>query len=832
MSVLKTPMKTMRGNLLLTQTGDVWGLYRIQTTSIPRQNEKETASYKRNWKQFFEELTDYKDFHLMMYPQEFRLGERLDDLKQDIAMDADDMAGYYLQETTNLLEQRLGKLTKSDFILGVRLKMENIKVDADLKDNMFSAFSRVTDTIVNLLGWEQDVSVSFFQQFDEAEDELSKLVAMVGGVRLTEEEMIYVNRYNFLRGIDHDVSEQSDDATPEGITNTVIDPTSSSSLKLNAEGDEGYISFLVVDEFHHNMAESELFYEAQSLPFSVEVDIKAQAENKSKTKMNVNLKKQQLRQSAREQNQVGDETDASVSASDYLIRGLQDEIKKDDVNMFNWVAVIIVDGETKKDCLQRAKLVKRHMKAAGITCRIPVADQLSLFYQFLPGKSLDITNRNWLQKTTQDGLAENFFGVYADVGSKVGFFIGWIDRFEKHKDLASAIGSSRDPIFFHPFLANQQVKGSKTRSPHVLITGDTGNGKSFLAKLLFIYISMMDVKSLYIDPKKELRKWIRKVMLSPQVKRDYPLFVEHLKKFHFTTLDAEDESNWGALDPIVFLPPMQAREMIETIFSQVYSFKGKDDIHTAFLKAVTEVLERKEQGEQVGSKHVVDILCKHDESMIRKAGEFLAEVTNDSIMKLCVHDGSQDALSLHQRISIVEIENLDLPEVTDSVESYTNAQMKSSAVMYALGKYCELFGQDKEERTAEFIDEAWMLTSNPTGRKVEKQMRRVGRSYKNALFFISQSTKDALREEESGNFGVAFAFDEPTERDDVLKWMNMEATEENIDMLEQMYQGQCLFKDYYGRTAKMSVECLFDEWAGAFETIEGTAVAQAEEKYL
>ncbi|WP_305047344.1 ATP-binding protein [Geomicrobium sp. JCM 19055] len=91
----------------------------------------------------------------------------------------------------------------------------------------------------------------------------------------------------------------------------------------------------------------------------------------------------------------------------------------------------------------------------------------------------------------------------ADVGSKVGFFIGWIDRFNKHQDLESAIASSRDPVLFHPFLANQQVKGSKTRSPHVLITGDTGNGKSYLAKLLFIYISMLDVKCLYIDPKKK-----------------------------------------------------------------------------------------------------------------------------------------------------------------------------------------------------------------------------------------------------------------------------------------------------------------------------------------
>lgn len=156
------------------------------------------------------------------------------------------------------------------------------------------------------------------------------------------------------------------------------------------------------------------------------------------------------------------------------------------------------------------------MKSAGITCRIPVADQLPLFYKFLPGERLDVTNRNWLQKTTQDGLAEGLFGVSADVGSKIGFFIGWIDPFVKHADLQGAISASRFPVLYHMFLANQQLKGSKTRSPHVLITGDTGTGKSFLAKLLFIYVSMLNVKSLYIDPKKELRKWIEKVKQNPR----------------------------------------------------------------------------------------------------------------------------------------------------------------------------------------------------------------------------------------------------------------------------------------------------------------------------
>lgn len=480
----------------------------------------------------------------------------------------------------------------------------------------------------------------------------------------------------------------------------------------------------------------------------------------------------------------------------------------------------------------KATIVKRHLKGAGITCRLPVADQLNLFYKMLPGEKLDITDKNWIQKTTQDGVAESLFAVNSDIGSKIGFFLGWVDRFQEHTDLESAIMSSRDFVLFHPFLANQQLKGSKTRSPHCLITGDTGNGKSYLAKLIFNYISMLNIKSLYIDPKKEMRKWIQRVLNDEYIRENFPLYIAHLEKYNYITLDHENTHNWGALDPISFLPPMKAKELVQVIFEQVYDFKGKDDINTAFLRATSEVIDAKQKGEQVGSLDIIRKMQSHPEEAVQKAGDYLNEVVSDSILKLCIHDGSNPALSLEKRITILEVENMDLPDHAERLENYTISQLKSSAVMFALGKFCELFGMNQDEQTVEFIDEAWIFTTSQQGKKVERQMRRIGRSYNNAEYFISQSTKDALKEEDSGNFGVAFAFDEPNEREEVLKWMNMEVTKDNKKMMESMFQGQCLFKDYYGRTSKISIECLFEEWQGALKTVEKKAVAYAEEKYL
>ncbi|MCY8802632.1 VirB4-like ATPase ConE [Bacillus spizizenii] len=829
---LKTPMKAIHRNLLLTRTGDVWAYYRIKSNSIPMQNKEKVESYKKKWQHLFEEITSYEDFHLMMYPSEYELKKRFKDLETDIAADAMDVARYYNEETVRLLEQRLGRLTKYDFILGVKLKSSLVNISVELKDNILSLFNTATDTVVKMLGWEQNVSTSFFEKYEEVEETLANIMASVRGERLSESEMTYINRYHFVRGLNHQTNEESEIKDVRSITNTIIDPTDPSVLHLHSDQDEGYTAFVVIDEFLHNMSESDLFYETQSLPFPVEVQMKIQTESKSITKPALNLKKQQLKEEQKEQQSTGDRSDVSTVTSATMVRHLQDEIKKEEVHLMNWLSVIVVHGKTKKECVGKATIVKRHLKGAGITCRLPVADQLNLFYKMLPGEKLDITDKNWIQKTTQDGVAEGLFAVNSDIGSKIGFFLGWVDRFQEHTDLESAIMSSRDFVLFHPFLANQQLKGSKTRSPHCLITGDTGNGKSYLAKLIFNYISMLNIKSLYIDPKKEMRKWIQRVLNDEYIRENFPLYIAHLEKYNYITLDHENTHNWGALDPISFLPPMKAKELVQVIFEQVYDFKGKDDVNTAFLRATSEVIEAKQKGEQVGSLDIIRRMQKHSEEAVQKAGDYLNEVVSDSILKLCIHDGSNPALSLEKRITILEVENMDLPDHAERLENYTISQLKSSAVMFALGKFCELFGMNPDEQTVEFIDEAWIFTTSQQGKKVERQMRRIGRSYNNAEYFISQSTKDALKEEDSGNFGVAFAFDEPNEREEVLKWMNMEVTKENKKMMESMFQGQCLFKDYYGRTSKISIECLFEEWQGALKTVEKKAVAYAEEKYL
>lgn len=117
----------------------------------------------------------------------------------------------------------MGKLTKYDFIYGVKLKNSLVKMNVDLKDNLMSLFNTATDTVVNMLGWEQNVPISFFEQYEEVEETLANIMASVRGERLSEQELIYMNRYNFVRGLKHQRKEESQIQDVRSITNTIID---------------------------------------------------------------------------------------------------------------------------------------------------------------------------------------------------------------------------------------------------------------------------------------------------------------------------------------------------------------------------------------------------------------------------------------------------------------------------------------------------------------------------------------------------------------------------------------------------------------------------------
>lgn len=800
---------------------------------IASTDEEKVEEYKELQAKLFAQLQKYEDIHLHMYPRNMNLEERLTQLAQDFDETSREVGEFYNHETVHVLQQELGTVTEYEFLLTVRIQNQLLNGSEALGDICKNAVDSVTGTIIRLVGLEKHISHEVLERFEKLEREVFSKINRYGFQRLTEDEVIYVNRYNFLRDIHHSVEEEKKRRGVASITDSIIDPTQLGYLKLQTTEGECYLSHVVVNSFPVDMIGTHVFQRAQELPFPVEVHIKAKYIDKHTALRKINLAAQRFKETDQDRWESGEDEDDSLASGRYVLNRAKNQIASNEGHFMKWVAVIVVHGQTKQACKERANQVKEHMENVHIHCVRPVADQLQLFYKFLHGQPLDF-ERNWVQWTTHQAFAENLFAISNRLGTKTGFYLGRIDKYPQVAlERSESIAASRDVVLFHPFIANEGITGAVTDSPHIAITGQTGKGKTFLVKLLFMYLTFLKVKVLYIDPKSEMKKWFEKAIGNPEIQEKYPLFVEHLRNIHYVTLDASDAENWGVLDPICFLEGSEAKDLAQDIIEQIYDMHGKDDVKTALLKTLTTVIEERAMGEKVGLMHVIDRLKKAEEKSIRNAGELLYEMTQNSILQLIFSYGQTKALNLNHKINILGIEGLSLPGEEANPRYYTDSERKSVCIMLPLAKFCEKFGsKDKTEKTAEIFDEAWILRKSRAGKKLSAESRRIGRSYNNALIYVTQFVSDVTGEDDKGNFGVTFAFDEQQERDDILRYLGLEVTTTNKDMLKKLMKGQCIFSDFYGRVGKLNVDCLFEEWAEAFKTVEKTSAGLAEEERI
>ncbi|HBN5100597.1 TPA: ATP-binding protein [Listeria innocua] len=827
---LKTPLKAIHKNMMLTGSGEIWAYYRVTPIPGSKEDEEKMAKHKSNWRSTINELRKYKDFHLESYPREMELEDRFAELEKDFDSRTSKMGKYYNRETSRLLNKEMGVVTEEAYVMGVCLKRQLLTNAGDLKGMAQHVVSSTTDAIANLIGLEVEVSDDYFEKFYELEEELTKTLSVIGAIAINEDELVYINRYNFLRNIDHAVREEKEKRGLTNITDSIIDPTESGFLKLTTTEGESFMSFVVVDNFPLNMLNANLFMRAQNFNFPVELHVKGQFASLDTVKRKAKLTKTRFKSVQKEQRQVGEKSKDKIKKGYYALERLENNLE-DDVPFVNWMASFVVYGKTKKQCKERANAIIRVMKRQRIQCVRPLADQLQLFYKFLHGKPLEF-EKSWVQKTTAEGLAEVAYGINTRLGNNVGFYIERVDNLKKASTHESAVRASRKLVFYHPFIANKGITGAMTDSPHVAITGETGKGKSFLTKLLFIYITFLSCKVLYIDPKSEIENWFKQVTDDPYYRENYPLFVKHLESFHYVTLDEKDNKNWGVLDPIVFLKGADAKDTAQSMVEQVYDLNKSDEVKRVFLEEIDHVMELKKQGKRVGLLTVIKNMQTHKDKQVASAGRLLHQLTKNSVLQLAFSEGENDGLDLNNKINILQIAGLDLPKENDNPKYYSDAERKSLVLMIALGKFCAEFGaRNPAEETVEIFDEAWIITSARGGKKITKSMRRIGRSFNNALFYITQSVSDVTSEDDRGNFGVVFAFDEPSERSEILKHMSMEDSQENKEKLSNMIKGECLMRDIYGRTGKIVVHCPFEEMRAAFKTVERNNSAEAEEKY-
>ncbi|RRG18396.1 hypothetical protein D3P96_03680 [Weissella viridescens] len=75
-TVLKSPIKSFKDNLLVTTSGDVWGYFKIRSQSIANHDIKQKDERKTKLAFIFKDLAKFGEFEMTLLPKELDLEER------------------------------------------------------------------------------------------------------------------------------------------------------------------------------------------------------------------------------------------------------------------------------------------------------------------------------------------------------------------------------------------------------------------------------------------------------------------------------------------------------------------------------------------------------------------------------------------------------------------------------------------------------------------------------------------------------------------------------------------------------------------------------------
>ena len=70
-----------------------------------------------------------------------------------------------------------------------------------------------------------------------------------------------------------------------------------------------------------------------------------------------------------------------------------------------------------------------------------------------------------------------------------------------------------------------------------------------------------------------------------------------------------------------------------------------------------------------------------------------------------------------------------------------------------------------------------------------------------------------------------------SEREDILRHVNLEVNEQNLEWIDNMISGQCLYYDVYGNLNMISVHNLFEDIDMLLKPMKATVSSSLENKY-
>ncbi|HFI4975870.1 TPA: ATP-binding protein [Streptococcus agalactiae] len=827
---LEYPIDRIHQNLALRKDKVVVAYYRIPNTPITITDSDKKDSHKAKVAQVIKKLAKYKNFDISLIPKDYLLGEKMSDFEADLADDVKELGLETLDFTVDTLTHEMEIPYQFDWLIGVDLGKG--QYNANIKEFIYNQFESIASNFASLAGYEVEVDEDWYKEHSEEELLVYSLLSTLKAKRLTDVDLFYYQRMQFLRYVPHTKSEVIANRNMLNVTDTLIKSLEGGFLKLESAYGSSFVSVLPVGRFSTIFNGFHLGELVQRMSFPVELRFKAEFIDKTKlggTMGRSNTRYDQIMKEAYNTNTV-QQDDILMGA--YSLKDLMKKVGNKE-EIIEYGCYLVVAGSSLNQLKQRRYAILSYFDDMKVNVYEASHDTPYLFQALLYGQDLQKTTRKWNHLVTARGFSELMLFTNTQSGNRIGWYIGRVDnRLTAWDSIDEAIMGSKNLVLFNATVANKEdVAGKVTKNPHVIITGATGQGKSYLAQMIFLHTAQQNVRVLYVDPKRELRQHYLKVVSDPEYARKFPLRKKQIEETNFVTLDSSVKENHGVLDPIVILDKEGASSTAKNML--LYLLKNATEIKldqtTALTEAISQVIAKREAGEVVGFNQVIEVLIDSESDEVQSVGRYFKAIIQNSILELAFSDGDVAGLSYEERVTVLEVADLSLPK--DGSDHISDHESNSIALMFALGAFCKHFGERSDDETVEIFDEAWVLMQSSEGKAVIKSMRRVGRSKYNVLMLVSQSVHDAENDDDTTGFGTIFSFYEKSEREDILKHVGLEVTPKNLEWIDNMISGQCLYYDVYGNLNMISIHNIHPDIDPLLKPMKKTVSSHLENKY-
>ncbi|TMN20940.1 ATP-binding protein [Lentibacillus cibarius] len=603
------------------------------------------------------------------------------------------------------------------------------------------------------------------------------------------------------------------------LQNANIDEVGPKTLLLskirNHEVEELYTQYLVCNDMNDVSSHPgfEWLYHVQSrMPFPVTISIRAHHQPNRLVQKKLSNARLEYKDQRKEAAKGQDSIDQSVVESEQGAVQMENYFKQTGQPGYSCSFVFKVIAKDKRTLQTRVEQLTDELSRFGVSIVSPYGEQLNLLMETIPGSKQ--FNNDFPMYVSPTVLAGMMFGATTNIGDNRGFYIGYTRQFQK-------------PVFIKPDLAAKAYENVNNvfDSISVMVAGMTGKGKSLFMNLFIYLATLTGSQGLVIDPKGDRKNWTKGLPYIPE---------EYIAVWQIGA-DAKDA---GSLDPFRTSTNLEeGKDICMDILTHLTNVDIEDDAYAILSEAIEQVAKQEDPCIGAVITYLENLYNAANLNAARinavdKLKGMLETLRRNQLAKLLFGEVGQQYKVLHPDvpIQVLMVQNLNLPSKT--TKKMRPQHKISEAIMISLTAFTKqyMFNQDRMRHKFILQDEASSIEQSAVGSELMDFIVRMGRFYNTTLLKGSQNASD--HGQDVANMGMKFSFGlrKTEEAQEMLNYLNLPQTQENIDVLKNLGRGDALFQDIFGRSAVIHINPVFRDLLDAFDS--STATVEEKQREL